>query len=114
MIQARLERFLSQVVGYYWGGMNHGGVYDVNWALFWDRSTSRPSRARVEELVSMSLPIDRVTELITDLEELMSEVRGSADVWYRWVREDVTADASSLQVQVKLLEETRNLLKMAM
>ncbi len=111
MIQACLERFLSLVEGYYWGGVNHGGVYYVGSVLYWDLSTTRPSRSRVEELVSACLPIDRIIELITDLEKLMSEVRDSANLCYQWVHADLTADARSVQGQTKLLEETRDLFK---
>jgi len=95
---------------YFWGAMRHGGVEPVSRIIFFDKSKSRLTAARVTELVTALLPIQTLIESISDNQHFEESIRASINICYEWIENKISNQTQHIDALIKELENTNNLI----
>jgi len=107
MIVNDFRGFIDNPRSYFWGAMNHGGVYPVSWIIFLDKSTSRPTASRVTELVEGLLPLDRLISMMDDQENVRKAIKTSVNSCYEWLESHLSEHFQKLVLLMEELESAK-------
>jgi GTP-binding protein EngB required for normal cell division len=107
MIVNELRSFIDKPRYYFWGAMNHGGVYPISWMIFLDKSTSRPTASRTTELVSALLPLERLINVMTNTQDFGKAIQVSVNECYEWLENNISKHNQQIIYFIEELEKAK-------
>jgi GTPase SAR1 family protein len=109
MMLSQFRNYTENIQSYFNGAISHGGVYPINWGIFLDKSTSRPTASRATELIKAFLPLERLKNYLTEeRQEFETLIETAIISCYEWLENNNNEKIEQVSSLIEQLEDIKD------